>query len=189
MGFSTNYDDVQEFDLIPAGQYEVIIKNIEERTTPKGATGLNLSLVIRNDVDQKYQDRYLFHTLWKRREPTDADNQVQGYSFKQVMLLAKVTALPSGKSYADVYELCNDLKGRVMLVTVGSREYNGRQQQEIKYMNPSKFPENHHVFKEKPTVTADIVAQRPAENFAGASANLGSLDEFQEIIGDDDVPF
>ena len=30
MGFSTNYDDVQEFDLIPAGQYEVIIKNIEE---------------------------------------------------------------------------------------------------------------------------------------------------------------
>ncbi|MBR7085603.1 MAG: DUF669 domain-containing protein, partial [Oscillospiraceae bacterium] len=34
MGFSTNYDDVQEFDLIPNGQYEVIIKNIEERTTP-----------------------------------------------------------------------------------------------------------------------------------------------------------
>ena len=82
MGFSTNYDDVQEFDLIPAGQYEVIIKNIEERTTPNGATGLNLSLVIRNDVDQKYQDRYLFHTLWKRKNPTDTDNQVQGYSFK-----------------------------------------------------------------------------------------------------------
>ena len=105
------------------------------------------------------------------------------------MLLAKVTALPSGKAYADIYELCNDLKGRVMLVTVGSREYNGRQQQEIKYMNPSKFPENHHVFKEKPTVTADTVAQRPAETFAGKSANVGSLDEFQEIIGDDDVPF
>ncbi|MDE5936817.1 MAG: DUF669 domain-containing protein, partial [Ruminococcus sp.] len=38
MGFSTNYDDVQDFDLIPKGEYEVIIKNIEEHTTQKGAT-------------------------------------------------------------------------------------------------------------------------------------------------------
>lgn len=32
MGFSTNYDDVQDFDLIPKGEYEVIIKNTLLRT-------------------------------------------------------------------------------------------------------------------------------------------------------------
>lgn len=68
MGFSTDYTDVQSFELIPKGEYEVIIKAITERTTPNGATGLNLTFVIRNDVEQKCQNRYLFHTLWKRKE-------------------------------------------------------------------------------------------------------------------------
>ena len=53
MGFSTDYTDVQSFELIPKGEYEVIIKAITERTTQNGATGLNLTLVIRNDVEQK----------------------------------------------------------------------------------------------------------------------------------------
>lgn len=43
MGFSTDYTDVQSFELIPKGEYEVIIKAITERTTPNGATGLNLT--------------------------------------------------------------------------------------------------------------------------------------------------
>ena len=51
MGFSTDYTDVQSFELIPKGEYEVIIKAITERTTPNGATGLNLTFVIRNDVE------------------------------------------------------------------------------------------------------------------------------------------
>ena len=77
MGFSTNYEDVNDdFGIIPEGDYEVVIRNIEERTTMSGATGLNISLIIRNDVDQKFKDRYLFHTLWKRKEPTQADMQV-----------------------------------------------------------------------------------------------------------------
>ena len=34
MGFSTNYEDVNgDFGIIPEGDYEVVIRNIEERTT------------------------------------------------------------------------------------------------------------------------------------------------------------
>ena len=191
-GFTTDYSDVNdEYGLIPAGQYEAIIKNIEERTTPNGATGLNLSLVIRNDVEQSYQNRYLFHTLWKRREPTEADMQVQGYSFKQVMILAKSAALPSGKAYKDVHELCADLIGHVLRVTVAHEEYNNNTHEIIKYMNESKVPDCRHVFKEKPAVTAETVAKRPPETFAGTGtpAGIGGLEDFEEIIGDDDVPF
>lgn len=188
MGFSTNYDDVQDFDLIPKGEYEVIIRNIEERTTQNGATGLNMTLVIRNDVEQKYKNRCIFHTLWKRREPTEADMQVQGYSFKQIMQLAKATMLPSGKSYETVNGLCADLINHVIRVTIDHEEYNGRTSERVKYMNSSKFSECRHIYKEKSAVTADAVAQRPQEQFAG-SAGLGSLDDFEEILGDGDVPF
>jgi len=187
MGFSTNYEDVNDFDLIPKGEYEVVITKIEERTTQKGATGLNFTLVIRNDVEQKYKNRLIFHTLWKRREPTQADMSVQGYSFKQVMQLAKAVRLPSGKSYETVYSLCDELGGRVMRVTVGHREYDGRTYEEVKYMSESNFPECRHVFKT--AVTSDTVAQRPAETFANKETSSGSMNDYEEILSDGDVPF
>lgn len=187
MGFSTNYDEVKDFDLIPKGEYEVIITKIEERTTQKGATGLNFTLVIRNDVEQKFKNRCIFHTLWKRKEPTQADMQVQGYSFKQFMQLAKAVRLPSGKSYETVYTLCDDLVTRVMRVTVGHREYDGKTYEEVKYMNETNFPECKHTFKT--AVTSDTVAQRPAEAFANAGQSYGAMGDYEEILSDGDVPF
>ena len=187
MGFSTNYEDVQDFDLIPKGEYEVIITKIEERTTPNGATGLNFALTIRNDVEQNCKNRCIFHTLWKRREPTQADMQVQGYSFKQIMQLAKSVRLPSGKSYETVYSLCDELSGKIMRVTVGHREYNGRTYEDVKFMNESQFPECKHTFKT--AVTSDTVAQRPAETFANSGTYSGNVDDYEEILSDGDLPF
>ncbi|MCM1315738.1 MAG: DUF669 domain-containing protein [Alistipes senegalensis] len=183
MGFSTNYEDVQDFDIIPKGEYEVVITKIEERTTPNGATGLNFALTIRNDVEQKCKNRCIFHTLWKRREPTPADMQVQGYSFKQIMQLAKAVRLPSGKSYETVYSLCDELSGKIMRVTVGHREYNGRTYEDVKFMSESNFPECRHT--SKTVVTSDTVAQRPAETFA----NAGNISDYEEIFSDGDLPF
>ncbi len=187
MGFSTNYEDVNDFDLIPKGEYEVILTKIEERTTQKGATGLNFTLVIRNDVEQKYQNRCIFHTLWKRKEPTQADMQVQGYSFTQIMQLAKAVRLPDGKSYETVYNLCDELGGRVMRVTVGHREYEGRTYEEVKYMNESQFPECRHTFKT--AVTSDTVAQKAPETFANSGTSYGGMDDYEDILSDGDVPF
>lgn len=187
MGFSTNYEDVQDFDLIPKGEYEVIITKIEERTTQKGATGLNLSLVIRNDVEQKYQNRCIFHTLWKRREPTQADMQVQGYSFRQIMQLAKAVRLPSGKSYETVYKLLDELSGKIMRVTIGHKEYNGRTSEEVKFMNETNFPEIKHRFKT--AVTSYTVAERPAETFANAGQSYGTMGNYEEILSDGKLPF
>lgn len=193
MGFSTNYEGMSDnYGLIPEGEYEVIIRNIEERTTKNGATGINLSLVIRNDVEQKYKDRYLFHTLWKRKEPTEADMQVQGYSFKQIMILAKAAKLPSGKAYENVRQLCEDLLKRPLRVTVEheTNDYNGKTRENIRYINESKFRECRHIFKEKKTSAAsDTAAQKPHEQFAADNTLPGSLDDFEEILSDSDVPF
>lgn len=198
MGFSTNYENVNDdYGTLPEGDYEVVIQNIEERTTKNGATGLNLSLVVRNDVDQQYKNRYIFYTLWKRKEPTDADKQVQGYSYKQIMRLAKSAKLPNGKAYESIKEMCHDLMHRTLRVTLELREWGGKQQENVKYVNASDFPECKHVFKEKKqTVNSDTVAQKPQESFASAqmppqpdNLSLGSLDDFEEIMIDGEVPF
>lgn len=185
MAFSTDYSEVNSFDLIPKGEYEVIIKSITEHTTPKGATGLNLSLVVRNDVEQKYKNRCIFHTLWKRREPTQADMQVQGYSFGQIMTLSKSAKLPSGKSYETVLDLCNDLVNRPIRITVGHREYNGKTYEDVKYMAESKLPDCKHVFKENQAVSSDTVAPPKNDGFASAQ----TVDGYEEILSDDVVPF
>lgn len=193
MGFSTNYEGVSgDYGLIQAGEYEVVIRNIEERTTKNGATGINLSLVIRNDVEQKYKDRYLFHTLWKRKEPTEADMQVQGYSFKQIMILAKSAKLPSGKAYENVQQLCEDLLKRPLRVTVEHEinNYDGKTRENIRYINESKFPECRHVYKEKKSAAAsETIAPKPQDQFAAQTANTAGLDEFEEILNDEDIPF
>ena len=187
MAFNTNYEDVQDFDLIPKGEYEVIITKNEERTTPNGATGLNFALTIRSDVEQNCKNRCIFMTLWKRREPTPADMQVQGYSFKQIMQLAKAVRLPAGKNYETVYSLCDELNGKIMRVTVGHREYNGRTYEEVKYMNESNFPECKHIFKN--AVTSDTVAPPSTDKFANNGKSYGNIDDYEEILSDGDLPF
>ena len=116
MGFKANQSEaVQGSELKPEGDYECIITSCEERTTRNGATGLNFSLVIRNDIaEQKYKNAYLFHTLWKRKEPSEADMQVNGYSFGQVMALGKATGLPDGKDYESLEAYLQDLNGLVI---------------------------------------------------------------------------
>lgn len=196
MGFSTNYENINDdFDILPEGEYEVIIRNVEERTTKNGATGLNLSLVVRNDVEQKFKDRYIFYTMWKRREPTDADKQVQGYSFAQIMRVAKSAKLPNGKTYETILDMCKDLIGKTLKVTLEHREWEGKKQENVKYVNGSDYPDCKHVFKEKKAVSTDTVAARPQEGFANAampaqpdSLSLGSLEGFEELVGGD-APF
>lgn len=193
MGFSTDYSEVkEEYGLIPEGEYEVVIRNIEQRTTLNGSVGLNMSLVIRNDVDQKCKDRYVFHTLWKRREPTDADKQVQGYSFNQVMRLAKSAKLPSGKTFETVLDLCEELMKRPIRITIEHETYNEKERENVKYINESKFLDVKHVFKEKSssnsTGSSETKTQMP-KTPESAQIQIGDLGDFEEIISDCDVPF
>lgn len=182
MAFSTDYSEVKEFELVPPGEYEVIIMSIEERTTPNGKTGLNIKMVIRNDVEQSSKNRYLFDTFWKRREPTKADMQVQGYGFNQIMQLAKAAKLPSGKSYETVADLCADLIGHPMRVNINHEEWNGKMRENVRFMNMTKYPDVKHIFKDSSGGSSGT-----QEQFA-STVNVGGQ-EFEEILGADDVPF
>jgi hypothetical protein len=148
MGFKNDFSQAQQNDgLKPEGDYEVIVVKAEERTTKNGKTGLNVSMVIRNDVPQAYKNGYIFHTLWKRREPTAADLQVKGYGFGQIMALGKAAKLPDGKDYPDLEAFLADVANKPVRVHIIHDEYNGTKREAVSYLNPTSYPEVRHVFK------------------------------------------
>ena len=189
MGFKNDFSQANNGDNIkPEGDYECIITAIEERTTKNGKTGLNISMVIRNDIQgQRYGNAMLFYTLWKRREPTQMDMQVGGYGFGQVMALGKAAGLPDGKDYASLKEYCEDLLNKCVIAHMKHEDYNGKTQERVRWLNPTKHPECRHVFK-KATPTADSYAKNE-QTFANTQQALGDLSEFEEILSDDGVPF
>ena len=188
MGFTNDYSQAQDFSGVkPEGDYEVLIVKAEEKQTKNGKTGLNLKMVIRNDVDQKFQNGYLFHTLWKRKEPTAADLQVNGYGFGQVMALGKAAGLPDGKDYASLAYFLADLIMKPVRVRLKHEEYNGTVQERVDCINPSSFTKISHVMKKpKPDVAADEYAKPAETSFASQSAAATST---PDTLLDDDVPF
>lgn len=123
MGFKANWSEAaQSNSLKPEGDYECLIAKAEERdyTNSKGEekTCLNISFVIRNDVEQGYKNGYIFHTLWKRRKPTENDKQVKGYGFNQVMTLGKAAGLPDGKDYDSLEQFLEELIKMPVRVTI-----------------------------------------------------------------------
>lgn len=193
MGFKANQKEATQgdFSLKPEGDYEVIIKGIVERTTKNNKTGLNLKFLIRNDVpEQKFGNAYLFHTLWKRKEPAQLDLQVEGYSYGQIMNLGKAANLPDGKDYDSLAQYCDDLIDKCVRVTLKHGEYNGNPQENITYINPTKFPDCKHVYKQSPTATANGYASKP-QQFANTSTQPqgSNPDVYIDATVDDDLPF
>ena len=191
MGFKTNLSEATQGGLKPEGDYECIITAIEERTTRSGATGLNVTLVIRNDVQgQKYGNACLFYTLWKRREPTELDMQVNGYGFGQIMALGKAAGLPDGKDYESLKQYCEELINKCVRVTLKHESdpnyKNGEPQERVSYLNPTKHSDCKHKFKT--AQPKNDFAAKPQNGFA-SNAGTGALADFEEVIDDDGVPF
>ena len=163
MGFKTNHKEATQgdFSIKPEGDYEVIIKGIEEKTTRNNKTGLNMKLLIRND-------------------------QVEGYSYGQIMNLSKAANLPDGKEYESLSEYCADLIDKCVRVTLKHEEYNGKMQERISYINETKFPDCKHVYKESQTVKSNGFASKPQEfSNTPVQSSYPSVD----IDNDDDLPF
>lgn len=186
MGFKSNWSEAAQPNSIkPEGDYECIIVKVEERVTQNGKENLNISMVIRNDIEQGYKNGYIFNTLWKRREPTNADLQVNGYGFNQIMALGKAAGLPDGKEYESLEQFCGELINKPIRATIKHEEYNGKMQERVSWLNPTKYPTVKHIPKQTTTNTATAYAQ-PQQSYAPAqTANQG----FTDMPIDDDLPF
>jgi hypothetical protein len=181
MGFDIDYKEASEgSNLLPVGEYETVIKFAGEDVTKSGTVYISVILVVRNDVEQRYQNKVIFHALWMRISPSPADASVGGYSVKQIQTLSKAAGLPNGKKYDSVQDWYDDLKGKVIRVTIKHEEYpegSGIFNAKVNYVNPSKFPECKHVFKSNNPASPDTLR---VDDIA---------EEFVEIVDDDDLPF
>lgn len=195
MNFSTNYDDIGSGnELLPEGKYECIVKDAFLSVTKKGTPYIDIRFVIRNDVNQKYQNRYIFHSIWKKKEPSEQDKQVDNYSFKQLMSLANAVRLPSGKNYASIDDLCKDFVGKCANVELEHQEDNdGKTRERVKYCNQTTYTECKHVFKTAAPVDNNTFQKTKQDAFAQPSTaqqpKIDNLEDFEEVIGDNDLPF
>lgn len=189
MGFSNNYSEAREstFDTKPEGEYEVIIKDIKEYAykNSEGESKLRLAvkLLIRNDVDQPCKNGWLFHSYFQRKTPNKEDENTNGFSFGQLMWLAKQAGVPDGKDYESFEEFLKDLIDkcvRVKMTLDRKHLYNGNPQETISAIMQSKFPECRHEYKTEPA--AETYAAKAQDSF---SAALPAAD----LIDDDDLPF
>ncbi len=186
MGFKSNWNEAAQGSSIKSeGDYECLIAKVEERVTKNGKENLNISMVIRNDVEQGYKNGYIFNTLWKRKEPTEADLQVKGYGYGQIMALGKAAGLPDGKEYESLEQFCGELVNKPIRATIKHEEYKGKMQERVSWLNPTKFPTIKHTFKQSQSSTAQTYAQ-PQQSYASAQqTNQG----FTDMPLDDDLPF
>lgn len=180
MAFGTNYENIpQGGGLVPQGNYETIITNAVISQTKNGKYKVGFMLTIRNDIQQDCQNRVLFMDIWRKREPTPADEQVDGFNFAQLMAVSRATQIPSGQSFESLEQFLQALCGRCLIATVKHETYNGETTAKVDPLGvePTKFPDCRHVQKQRPQQNPAYgapaprqnqgYAQRPAQGYAG----------------------
>jgi hypothetical protein len=183
MAYSVNYDEAAEgSDIIPEGEYECIIKYAGEDATKGGTMYMGVTLVVRNDVNQPCKNKYIWHHIWQKKEPSPADLACSGYSSKQINAVSKAAKLPNGKSYDSLADWADGLKNKIVRVTVEHEEYQGKTNARVKWVNESKCPDCQHKWKGADNVAGEAESATAAEN---------NTNEFQEVptTSNDDLPF
>src|SRR5699024_475982 len=162
--FTINHDDAMDMSLVEEGEYEVIVAKAFEDAARTGTMFINLHLQIRNDIDQKNKNRYIFASIWQSKET----NQ---YHTGMVNTIAKALGIENGKRYNSLDELLNDFIGKTARVVVKHEEYNGNTNARVKAWELSRFNSCNHQFK--------------SNNNNNQNNNLPGF----QPVSNDDIPF
>lgn len=159
--FKTDYSNIdeKEFSPLPEGEYEVIIKQATEASTPNGKEETKLTLVVRNDLTKvpelenqngKYANRYIFVDEWKRY----IDGEYK-YKMDNFMHYLNGVGVPEGTEVKDFEHLLSLFRGKPVRVYVKQEENEYKGKKEIvnrvapwNFKN-TKYPQVNHEWKEK----------------------------------------
>lgn len=184
MGFSTDYSDVKTGSggVLPEGEYEVIIKYAGEDTTRTGTVYINVTMVLRNDVEQAFKNNYIWHKLWQRKEPSPADLAMGGYSSKQINSLSQAAGLPNNQKFESISEWGEQLKDKPVRITVEHETWKEQMQARVKWVNESRAPNCQHEWKGE--------GHGDSSNTADNALTPDAQQQFVELEEDDgDLPF
>lgn len=110
--FNTNYSEVGSFELVPEGEYEVVISAVENTLSKETKVPmLKLTLTIRTDVDQPAQKRKMFDNL--------VASEKTMFKFQQI---AKAVGFAEGMAINSIEDFGKQLKFKGVRIKVKHKE-------------------------------------------------------------------
>jgi len=110
MAFTLDTNDVFEGGITD-GIYEVVIDKVIPKTTPGGTDHIQFDMIVRNDVDQKFKNVHIFHSVWKAKATGK-------YNPKSFNTIGKACQMQNGKVYNSMDEILADFEKRVCKVKI-----------------------------------------------------------------------
>lgn len=167
MTFNLDFSKANQGGKIKDGKYEVIVKSVQEQATKGGAEYIEIVLVVRNDVEQAYKNKNIFHKIWKKKDTGK-------YNEGMIMATAEALNLEDGKTYGSIDEFFQDMVGKVALADIKVEVSGGYENENVKRLSK--------------TQTKGIVNHQWKEKTNGNDAppfnSTAQID-----ISDDDLPF
>ncbi|HAP7600356.1 DUF669 domain-containing protein [Enterococcus faecium] len=124
-GFNLDFSKAQQGNEIKDGTYEVVVNKAVENATKSGAEFIDIDLIVRNDVDQPFQNKHIFAKIWKAKATGK-------YNEGMIMAIAQALQLEDGKSYNGLDELLADFVLKTASVRVKTEESNGYKNVNVK---------------------------------------------------------
>lgn len=132
------FSNKEEYELLPDGDYEVILDTAEIKKTNDGSKKyVSCAFLIRSDVEQQGKGRRIFDNIWQDKED---QSKFDLRKLHKILL----TQGPSGRySFADDNEVVQFINGLNMIIHIEKRdadEYHEEAYNQIKYLSykPSK---------------------------------------------------
>lgn len=167
MAFTLDFSQASN-STIKDGTYEAVIFNVLEDATPGGAEYMNFDMIIRNDVQQSYQNAHIFQRVWRAKDTGK-------YNAAMINTIAQAANLTDGKSYQSLKDLMSDFINHPVKVTVKNEknEYKGKTYDDlnVKRWGKSDYPNVQHQFK------------------AGVKKTQPTVPNTDTAVDDDDLPF
>lgn len=174
MAFTTNHKNTNNGNLMEPGEYELLITDVFETATNSGTKYVSIRSVVRNDVDQKYQNKLIFDSLWLTENATQ-------YTERKINTIDKVLNMPEA-TYEGYDDWGKAIRGKAIRARITHSKsqagYDPREQ--VSFYMGTRYPDLKHVFRD-PMPTHD----NPAPARASAASPTSGFTQVQ----DDDLPF
>jgi hypothetical protein len=182
------------FGLIDPGTYEVFVEKAEYRDKKGMTPNINVSLIIRSDVEQGFKGRKFFHTFWiSQKKETSLE-----FCMNILMSFMNKIGLPDGTVFGTPQEVAAYMKGHpVTAVLKIEKDQKDKDRNEVDEWLVSDFQGQKVEIKEDETKgdalkkikdattkTATKAATKTAVEDDPFDNDGGPID-----ISDDDLPF
>jgi len=130
------YEGVSSSNLMPEGDYEVIIERMNRQTLPSGKEKLSIMYRVRGDIEgQSYGNKCIFEDIWQEKENPKYFNR------KRINQLRGTQNIEKGKVCATINDVINELLGArlILHIDIVFDDYRGEEVNRVAYYKSSKY--------------------------------------------------